>query len=80
MEYQIFNYVYLKVTPFMGTKRFQVKGKLAPRYVGPFPIYTKRAEVEYALALPDSLLGIHDVLHASQLNPSAYRPTPVARH
>ena len=64
----------------MGTKIFQVKGKLAPRYVGPFPIYTKRAEVEYTLPLPDSLLGIHDVFHASQLNPSAYRPTLVARH
>jgi hypothetical protein len=60
VEYQIGEYVYLKVTPFKGTQRFQEKGKLAPRYIGPFRIYAKRGEVAYALALPDSLWGEMD--------------------
>ena len=67
MEYKIGEYVYLKVTPFKGTQRFQGKGKLAPRYIGPFWIYDKRGKVTYALALPKSLLGVHNVFHVSQL-------------
>ena len=58
VEYEIGEYVYLKVTPFKGTQRFQEKGKLAPRYIGPFRIYDKRGKVAYALALPDSFLGV----------------------
>lgn len=61
------DYVYLKVTPMRGTKRFQVKGKLAPRYVGPFRIIARRGEVAYQLELPSSMSGIHDVFHISQL-------------
>ena len=57
VEYKVGEYVYLKVTPFKGTQRFQEKGKLAPRYIGPFWIYGKRGKVAYALALPDSLFG-----------------------
>ena len=57
----------MKVTPFKGTQRFQEKGKLAPRYIGPFWIYDKRGKVAYALALPDSLLGVYNVFDVSQL-------------
>ena len=67
MEYKVGEYVYLKVTPFKGTQRFQEKGKLAPRYIGPFWIYDKRGKVAYALALPDSLLGVYNIFHVSQL-------------
>ena len=67
VEYKVGEYVYLKVTPFKGTQRFQEKGKLAPRYIGPFRIYGKRGKVAYALALPDSLLGVYNVFHVSQL-------------
>ena len=67
MDYQVGDYVYLKVTPFKGTQRFQEKGKLARRFVGPFRIYAKRGEAAYPLALPDSLVGIHNVFHVSQL-------------
>ena len=46
---------------------FGIKGKLAPRYVGPFRILAKRGEVAYQLELPPSLSHIHDVFHVSQL-------------
>ena len=44
-----------------------MNGKLAPRYIGPFKILDSRGEVAYQLELPDSLSGVHDVLHVSQL-------------
>ena len=65
VEYKVGEYVYLKVTPFKGTQRFQEKGKLAPRYIDPFWIYDKRVKVAYALALPNSLLGVYNIFHVS---------------
>jgi hypothetical protein len=50
-----------------GVKRFGVKGKLAPRYIGPFPILKKCGIVAYKLDLPPSLVGVHDIFHVSQL-------------
>ena len=50
-----------------GIRRFNVKGKLAPRYVGPFKVLERKGEVSYRLELPLSLLGVHDVFHISQL-------------
>ena len=44
-----------------------MKGKLAPRYIGPFMILERRREVAYQLELPKSLSGVHDVFHVSQL-------------
>ena len=67
LYFQIGDHVYLKVTPFKGTQRFQEKGKLAPRYVGPFRILVRRGAVAYQLELPQSLSTIHDVFHVSQL-------------
>jgi hypothetical protein len=50
-----------------GTRRFKVKGKLAPRYVGPFKITDRKGEVAYQLELPPQLSDVHDVFHVSQL-------------
>ena len=44
-----------------------MKGKLAPRYIGPFKVLERRGEVAYQLELPESLSGVHDVFHVSQL-------------
>jgi hypothetical protein len=41
LHFKVSDYVYLKVSPFKGTRHFRVKGKLAPRFVGPFQV-TKR--------------------------------------
>jgi hypothetical protein len=51
-----------------GVKRFEVKGKLAPRYIGPFLILEKCGNVAYKLELPSSLVEVHDIFHVSQLN------------
>jgi hypothetical protein len=55
------------VSPIRGTKRFGVKGKLAPRYIGPYQIQARRGEVAYELSLPENLSAVHDVFHVSQL-------------
>jgi hypothetical protein len=61
------DYVYLKVSPIIGTKRFGVKGKLAPRYIGPYQVQARRGEVAYQLSLLENLSAVHDVFHVSQL-------------
>ncbi|WVZ89336.1 hypothetical protein U9M48_035757 [Paspalum notatum var. saurae] len=61
-------YVYLKVSPLRGTKRFHTRGKLAPRYIGPFRIKQKVGDFAYELELPEHLSGVHPVFHVSQLH------------
>jgi hypothetical protein len=67
LSFKVGDYVYLKVSPMRNVRRFNMKGKLAPRYVGPFKILERRGEVAYQLELPESLSGVHDVFHVSQL-------------
>jgi hypothetical protein len=50
-----------------GVKRFGVKGKLVPRYIGLFPILEKCGTVAYKLDLPPSLARVHDIFHVLQL-------------
>ncbi|WVZ89299.1 hypothetical protein U9M48_035722 [Paspalum notatum var. saurae] len=53
LEFAVGDYVYLKVSPIRGLRRFKVKGKLAPRYIGPFKIIDRKGEVAYQLELHD---------------------------
>jgi len=75
LHLKIGDYVYLKVSPFKGTRRFQVRGKLAPRYVGPFWIIKKVGAVAYQLELPPSLSAVHNVFHISQFKKCHRVPT-----
>jgi hypothetical protein len=77
LEFEVRDHVYLKVLPMKGVKRFGVKGKLAPRYVGPFPILEKYGTVAYELELPPSLGGVHDIFHVSQLKKCLKAPVDV---
>ncbi|WVZ97293.1 hypothetical protein U9M48_042842 [Paspalum notatum var. saurae] len=67
LSFKVDDHVYLKVSPMRGIRRFNMKGKLAPRYIGPFKILEKKGEVAYRQELPPSLSGVHDVFHVSQL-------------
>ncbi|MVG17331.1 hypothetical protein EF849_23175, partial [Aeromonas jandaei] len=59
LKFQVGDYVYLKVSPTKGVTRFGVKGKLAPRYIGPFEILECCGKVAYKLRLPDHLSAVH---------------------
>jgi hypothetical protein len=65
--FQVKDHVYLKVSPMKGVNRFGVKGKLAPRYIGSFPILEQCGPVAYRLQLPETLSTVHNVFHLSQL-------------
>jgi hypothetical protein len=67
LSFEVGDFVYLKVSPIRGVRRFRVKGKLAPRYVGPYQILARRGEVAYQLSLLEGLSAMHDVFHVSQL-------------
>ncbi|WVZ76215.1 hypothetical protein U9M48_024205, partial [Paspalum notatum var. saurae] len=55
LSFKVDDHVYLKVSPMRGIRRFKMKGKLVPRYIGPFKILEKKGEVAYLLELPLSL-------------------------
>jgi hypothetical protein len=67
LTFAVGDHVYLKVSPMRGNRRFNVRGKLAPRYIGPFKVLEQKGEVAYRLELPPNLSGVHDVFHVSQL-------------
>ncbi|GJZ22834.1 hypothetical protein Tco_0559873 [Tanacetum coccineum] len=67
LEFEVGDRVMLKVSPWKGVVRFGKKGKLAPRYVGPFEILERIGPVAYRLRLPEELSGVHDTFHVSTL-------------
>ncbi|GJS07986.1 putative reverse transcriptase domain-containing protein [Tanacetum coccineum] len=75
LEFSVGDYVLLKVSPWKGVVRFGKKGKLAPRFVGPFEIIEKVGPVAYRLDLPEELNGVHDTFHVSNLKKCLADPT-----
>ncbi|GJX04850.1 putative reverse transcriptase domain-containing protein [Tanacetum coccineum] len=67
MEFNVGDMVMLKVSPWKGVIRFGKRGKLSPRYVGPFKIIERIGPVAYRLELPEKLRGIHNTFHVSNL-------------
>ena len=67
VEFQVGDYVFLKVSPMKGVMRFGKKEKLAPRYIGPFEILERIGNVAYRLALPSNMSQVHPVFHVSML-------------
>ncbi|KAL0551527.1 hypothetical protein IC582_010616 [Cucumis melo] len=74
LEFEVGDKVFLKVAPMKGVLRFERRGKLSPRFVGPFEILERVGPVAYRLALPPSLSAVHDVFHVSMLR--KYVPDP----
>ncbi|GKF15426.1 putative reverse transcriptase domain-containing protein, partial [Tanacetum coccineum] len=77
MEFQVGDKVMLKVSPWKGVVRFGKRGKLNPRYVGPFKVLEKVGEVAYKLELPEELSRFHNTFHVSNLK-KCYANEPLA--
>jgi hypothetical protein len=61
LSFEVRDFVYLKVSPMRGLHRVKIRGKLVPRYIGPFKVLEQRGEVAYQLELPPQLSDVHDV-------------------
>jgi transposase InsO family protein len=77
LQFQNGDFVYLRVSPTQGIQRFVVKGKLAPRYIGPFEILEICGPVAYRLQLPSQLAAIHNIFYVSQLRKCFKIPTEI---
>ncbi|GKA37204.1 hypothetical protein Tco_0723769 [Tanacetum coccineum] len=77
MEFQVGDRVMLKVSPWKGVVRFGKRGKLNPRYVGPFKVLEKVGSVAYKLELPQELSRVHNTFHVSNLK-KCYSDEPLA--
>ena len=74
LGFEVGDHVFLKAIPKRGVVRFGKRGKLSPRFIGPFEILERIDTVAYRLALPPSMLGVHEVFHVSILR--RYTPDP----
>ena len=74
LEFKVGDHVFLKVMPKRGVVRFGKRGKLSPRFIGPFETLERIGTVAYRLALPPSMTGVHEVFHVSMLQ--KYTPDP----
>ena len=67
MEFEVGDFIILKVSPTKRVMRFRKQGKLSPRYIRPYRISKRVGEVAYKLELPLNLFGVHSVFHVSML-------------
>ena len=67
LQFKVGDRVFLKVSPWKGVLRFGRRGKLRPRYIGPYEIITRVGPVAYRLDLPLELSKVHNVFHVSML-------------
>ncbi|KAK6150506.1 hypothetical protein DH2020_015438 [Rehmannia glutinosa] len=77
LEFSVGDLVFLKVVPMKGVMRFGKKGKLSPRYIGPFRITERIGDVAYRLDLLASMSQIHDVFHVSMLRKYVANPSHI---
>ena len=79
LKFEMGDLVFLRVSPWKGILRFGKRGKLSPRYIGPYEIVDKVGEVAYRLRLPSELANIHDVFHVSMLRKYIADPSHILK-
>ena len=79
MQFEIGDRVILKISPWQGVLRFRRRGKLSPRFIGPYEIVRKVGPIAYRLKLPPELSGIHETFHVSMLRKCIPDPSHVLR-
>ena len=79
LQFEICDRVFLKISPWKGVLRFERRGKLSPRFIGPYEIVSKVGPVDYRLKLPPELSKIHDTFHVSMLRKYILNPSHVLR-
>ena len=77
LEFEVGDHVFLKVMPKRRVVRFGKRGKLSSRFIGPFERLERVDTVAYRLALPPSMLGVHEVFHVSMLRRYTLDPAHV---
>jgi hypothetical protein len=77
LQFEVGDFVYLKVSPTKGVQRFGIKGRLAPRYIGPYEIIEACGPVAYKLKLPPKMSVVHSVFHVSHLKKCVRLPTDI---
>ncbi|XP_021776059.1 uncharacterized protein LOC110739886 [Chenopodium quinoa] len=78
-EFQVGDKVLLKVLPMKGVMRFGKKGKLSPKYIGPYEILQRIGKVAYRLALSMDFSKVHDVFHVSQLRSTRKKDVKIVK-
>ena len=79
LEFQVGDQVFMRISPRKGVLRFRKKGKLSPRYMGPYEIMERIGEIVYQLRLPPELARIYDVFHVSMFRKYMADPSHVLR-
>ncbi|XP_073121918.1 uncharacterized protein [Henckelia pumila] len=77
LEFSVGDHVFVRVAPMNGVMRFGKKGKLAPRFIGPFEILNRVGALAYRVALPPNLDGVHNFFHVSMLRKYVLNPSHV---
>ena len=77
VEFYVSDFVFLRVSPMRGVKRFRAKGKWSPRFICPFEVLDRVGAVYYRIAIPPSLSVLHNVFHVSMLRKYVSDPTHV---
>ena len=77
LEFQVGDKVFLKISPWKGIIRFGRRGKLSPRYIGPYEVIDRVGDVAYRLELPPELSRIHNIFHVSMLRKYMLDPSHV---
>ena len=74
LKFSVGDLVFVKTSPLKSVIRFGRRGKLAPRFVGPFPVLELVGNLAYRIDLPEKMAGVHNVFHISQLRKFVHDP------